>query len=230
MNVVAVNGSPRGENASSREIIRIVQDLTSGDSRWHVLERMGNPHMESWESIREADVLLLAFPLYIDGIPARLVRFLGQYERFLRDRFAERNSERASVPEQRVAEQRVFAVGNCGFFEGAQNRWALEMIEHFCASTGLRWCGGVGIGTGEMVRALKNVPSEARVRKPITNALTALARVIDDPGGALTTNIYTQHALGWHLYKWLGQYGWRRQLRKNGLRWRDLHARPFAPV
>ncbi|TVQ36282.1 MAG: hypothetical protein EA384_14725 [Spirochaetaceae bacterium] len=124
----------------------------------------------------------------------------------------------------------MFAVINCGFYEGSHNRHALEMVEHFCRDLGLVWCGGVGIGTGEMIRGLKEVPLRAGIRRPVVEALQALVGAIGVSGGRLVENLYTQHRLPWWVYRLLGQLGWRRQARHNGLRLAALHDRPVMPA
>ncbi|TVR90889.1 MAG: hypothetical protein EA428_07355 [Spirochaetaceae bacterium] len=218
MRVVAINGSPRGAASSSHEVVRIVQSMVPPGvhAQWQTVEHIQRLTEADLELMSTADVLLIAFPLYIDGVPASTLGFLERYK----------------AARMRAAcahgAQRVFAVSNCGFYEGAQNRWAVEIMANYCADLGLRWCGGVGIGTGEMIRGLAQVPLKARVRRPVTAALLRLAEAIQETHGALDQDIYTQHALPWRIYQVLGQHGWRRQLRRNGLHAREIGAQPLT--
>ena len=225
MIIAAINGSPRGESASSREVISLLERLGGADLQWKCVSRLDRlPEEQIEEQVAElggAPVLLIAAPLYIDGLPATTVRALQRYRDAL---LPLREREHPARP----ARQRVFAVINCGFYEGSQNRHALEMIEHFCREAGLDWCGGVGIGTGEMIRGLRDVPLQAGIRRPVVTALQALVEAIVDSDGRLEENLYTQHRLPWRVYRMLGQMGWRRQARQNGLRRRELHNRPHA--
>ena len=218
MIIAAINGSPRGESASSREVISLLERLGGADLQWKYLSRLDRLP----EELCRTPVLLITAPLYIDGLPAPTVRALERYrDALLRLREREHPA--------RPARQRVFAVINCGFYEGSQNRHALEMGEHFCREAGLNWCGGVGIGTGEMIRGLSHVPPRARIRRPVVEALRTLAGAIKEPRAGLSENLYVQHRLGWTPYRLLGQLGWRRQVRKNGLPARALHNRPLEP-
>lgn len=251
MNIAAVNGSPRGESSASMEALAIVRSFLPSGTEWSVVSSIREPESRDCDTdesigggdaraaaphlnaILEADVLLIAFPLYVDGLPASLMRFLRHLEtafRVRRDSGAEPGS---SGPDGRTGESRkvprVFAIANCGFHEGVQNESALEMIGHFCAESGLRWCGGVGIGTGGMIQGLRTVPKEAGIRKPVTDALGTLAGAIREPDGALPHPVFTRHGISWLVYKLAAELGWRAQLRKNGRRYRELGARPLLP-
>lgn len=227
MTVAAINCSPRGESSSSREAIALVERLGAADLQWTCVSRLDKIPEATLQSLEDdlcgASVLLITAPLYIDGLPATAVRALERYRALcLRYRAGSR-----SAPRPR---QHVFAVVNCGFYEGTQNRHALEMVEHFCRDTDLEWCGGVGIGTGEMIRGLRAVPLQAGIRRPVVAALQALADAMSNPEGRLAENLYTQHRLPWGAYRLLGQLGWRRQVRGNGLPTRAVHAGPHSKV
>ena len=42
-------------------------------------------------------------------------------------------------------------IANNGFIEGKQNEPLMQVMENFCARSGLEWCGGIGIGGGVML-------------------------------------------------------------------------------
>ncbi len=218
MKIAAINGSPKGDISNSREVIRILASMLPSETEWTVVSRLAaesSPDRHPFGEVRASDALLLAFPLYVDGMPASLMRFLAAYESYCRG------------PGNGASVQRVFAVCNCGFYEGAQNALALEMVSHFCASAGLLWCGGAGIGTGEMISGMKSVPPDAGIRKPVTTAFRAVARAIGEKDGRLEANVFAQHGLPWLLYKVAGEMGWRKTLGKSGVSRRALGARPL---
>jgi len=210
MKITAVNGSPRGADSNSGEVIRLLRDALPQDVAWQEVQARGKerPTPEGLTS----GILLITFPLYVDGLPSGLIRWLQEY----------RDLCHASP-----VDQKVYAVANCGFHEGEQNRSALAMVEAFAVSAGLSWCGGVGIGTGEMIRGLKSVPPEAGIRRPVITALKTLGEAMTGQT-ALKENLYTRHNLPWMVYKIAGEAGWRSRGRKNGVRTKDLSARPFG--
>ena len=219
--IAAINGSPRGASSNSREILDLVASRFPAGGTWAATADLRSTDADL-EALLDADALVIAFPLYVDGLPASLISLLERYGEIYR-------AHRASSPARSaLPAQRVFAVSNCGFYEGVQNECALRMIGHFCRAFALDWCGGAGIGTGEMVRAVKAVPPEAGIRKPVTGALWALSAAAVAPGGRLEANLFVQHGFPWMLYKISGEMGWRKQARANGLRRKDLFARPLT--
>jgi len=221
MTITSINGSPKGPVSNSLEVISILQSMLPPETTWQTVssikagrgDEKGSPVAAS---LAAADVLVIAFPLYVDGLPATLMEYLERYA-----------AARATLPPD-VRRQRVFAVANCGFYEGEQNSVALEIVGHFCAASGLDWCGGIGIGTGEMILGIKAVPPEAGIRKPVIRAIRLVAEAMAAENGRLAEPVFTQHGFPWLLYKLAGEAGWRSKVKKNGLARRAIDARPLG--
>ena len=60
----------------------------------------------------------------------------------------------------------IYAVANNGFFEGKQNEIAIGQIKIWSEKINAKWGQGIGIGSGEMLPYLKNVPLG---KEPIRN-------------------------------------------------------------
>jgi hypothetical protein len=221
IHIAAINGSPRGASSNSREILDQVASFFPPNAAWSASADLRSSDAEL-RALCDAHALVIAFPLYVDGLPASLISLLGRYGELYQSR-RESNASGSPLPQQRV-----FAVSNCGFYEGRQNECAIQMISHFCRAFGLDWCGGAGIGTGEMVRAVKSVPPQAGIRKPVVDALRSVSAAAAAPAGRLGENLFVQHGFPWILYKISGELGWRKQARANGLRRKDLFARPLT--
>ncbi|HAP42478.1 MAG: hypothetical protein A2087_02820 [Spirochaetes bacterium GWD1_61_31] len=224
MTVAAINGSPRREKSVSAELIHQMQLLLPEIRGWTLTSSMpwarrGPPPVTELASLYRADALLIAFPLYVDGLPASLVEYLEAYAAGYP---AWQREEGAGRPPQRV-----FAIANCGFYEGVQNAVALRVCQLFCQASGLDWAGGLGIGTGGMAVGLRNVPPQAGIRRPVTSAQRRLAEAMREPGGRLPDDIFTQHSFPWWLYKLAGEASWRHSIKRNGLGARQLNARPY---
>lgn len=221
MTVTAINGSPKGAVSNSLEVISILKSMLPQDTVWHTVSSIKESRGEARNSpvdpaLTATDVLFIAFPLYVDGLPASLMEYLERY------------ASACSALPRTGKKQRVFAVANCGFYEGEQNRTVLEIVEHFCASAGLDWCGGAGIGTGEMILGIKNVSPEAGIRKPVFRAIALVASAMAAADGRLAEPVFAQHGFPWLMYKLAGEAGWRSRIRKSGLARKDIDARPLA--
>lgn len=46
----------------------------------------------------------------------------------------------------------VYCLVNCGFYEGHQNKLAIEMMGNWCEKAGIKWGEEVGIGAGGMIK------------------------------------------------------------------------------
>ena len=221
MRIYAINGSAKGEASNSREMISIVQGYLGPGVEIEVVSQIRQYRKRDdsiFPAMAASDVLLVSSSLYVDALPATLLSFLERYAAYLA----------CPGKASRAREQRVFACVNCGFFEGEQNASALEILANFSAALGLRWSGGVGIGTGEMIGSLKDVPLDASIRRPVTHALRALAEAIAaGPDGRLGENLFVHHRLPAFIYKLAGEAGWRKQAKQNGLKRRDLFLQPL---
>lgn len=92
------------------------------------------------EAVKEADNVVFAIPLYVDGVPSHMLPFLKEMENFCKD------NER---------KLRVYVIANNGFIEGRQNEPLMQIMENFCVRSGLSWCGGLGIGGGVMMNVMR---------------------------------------------------------------------------
>ena len=88
-------------------------------------------------AVDRADLILLAFPLYIDALPylvTKALEVIAEHRRAAGD---------AARP------QGLFGLANNGFPEAHQNNLALSILRRFAARTGMTWLGGMALGAGE---------------------------------------------------------------------------------
>jgi hypothetical protein len=168
-------------------------------------------------AIAQADLFLLVTPLYVDALPALAVRAL----------------ETVVAARAGLAPARFAVIVNCGFPEPEHNRLALRIARHVATRGGYHWSGGLPLGGGGAIRPDR--PLEAQhgpaehVSRALAIALPALASGDDVPPAALEAMMQTP--LPDVAYRVLGDLGWRYRAYKNGLRQRDLLARPLdAPT
>ncbi len=139
MKTVLINCSPRKRFCASAYFL-FLQSLFIGGKK--VKERLRSPadHAHILEQLRDAQAAVFGLPLYVDGVPSHVLRFLEEMEAFCREN---------------GLKLRVYCVANNGFIEGKQNEPLMQVFENFCARTGLVWGGGVGIGGGVMLNVTR---------------------------------------------------------------------------
>ena len=151
-----------------------------------------------------ADLVLLAFPLYVDFLPAPVMNALEQIA-------AHRVSQAETKPHQFFA-----AISNCGFPEPDHNTTALAICKNFARLTHFDWAGSLAIGAGEgMVHGLPLNELDGRViplKKALDLSAELLARGMAIPAEAQAL-LAKPFIPGW-LYRGMGVYGWRQQAKQ----------------
>ena len=141
MKTVFINCSPKKRFCASAYFLALQRLFTGGKT---VTEKLRTPadYERVLERLRDAQAVVFALPLYVDGVPSHVLRFMERMETFCKE-----NELRLSV----------YCVANNGFIEGRQNEPLMHCFEHFCARAGLTWGGGVGIGGGVMLNVYRIV-------------------------------------------------------------------------
>ncbi len=136
---VFINCSPKKRFCASSYFLFLQRLFVSGKK---VTEKLRTPadHDRILEQLRDAQAVVFGVPLYVDGVPSHVLRFMAKMEAFCRE-----NGLRLSV----------YCIANNGFIEGKQNEPLMQVFENFCARAGLSWGGGVGIGGGVMLNVTR---------------------------------------------------------------------------
>lgn len=202
MLTVLVNGSPKGgKSASGCVLDEIKKQMPKDVDIKEINVKKGKVTDEEMAVLKEADSIMIAFPLYVDGVPSHLLRCMEQ----IRD-----------------IKAGVYAICNCGFYEAVQNRHALKIMENWCAANGLKWKRGMGIGGGGALGMI--LPSSnMMLKEKVVKALGKMAE--NAASGKGGENIYVSIGLPRPMYKMAAEMNWRKDLRKNGLKTSDLTRR-----
>ena len=139
MKTVLINCSPKKRFCASSYFL-FLQRLFVGGKK--VTEKLRTPadHDRILEQLRDAQAAVFAVPLYVDGIPSHVLKFMEKMEAYCRE-----NGLCLSV----------YCIANNGFIEGKQNEPLMQLFENFCVRAGLSWGGGVGIGGGVMLNVTR---------------------------------------------------------------------------
>lgn len=191
------------ERGLACEMILIYRSLRSDEGRRALLA-----------AIERADILLLAFPLYVDSLPSLVIRTL--------ELLAECRQTSA-----KTRKQRLLAIVNCGFPEAHHNDTALAICRRFGKEAGFEWSGGLALGGGEAIdgQLLPGVKVMARnVIKSLD--LTADALAAGEPIPQEAVRLMAKPFLPSWMYTWLGERRWRQRAKKHGVR-DELDTRPY---
>ena len=141
MKTVLINCSPKKQFCASAYFLSLQRLFLGGQK---VTETLRTPadHGRILQQLRDAQTVVFVLPLYVDGVPSHVLRFMQEMETYCKQ-----NSLRLGV----------YCVANNGFIEGRQNEPLMQVFEHFCERAGLRWGGGVGIGGGVMLNVTRIV-------------------------------------------------------------------------
>ena len=139
MKTVFVNCSPKKKFCASSYFLFLQRLFTRGEKAGEKL-RTPADHDRILAQLNGAPAVVFGVPLYVDGVPSHVLRFLEKMEAYCRE-----NSLKLSV----------FVIANNGFIEGRQNEPLMQVFEHFCRRAGLTFGGGVGIGGGVMLNVTR---------------------------------------------------------------------------
>lgn len=165
------------------------------------------------DAVEDADLVTLAFPLYVDSLPAPVIDML--------ERIATHRQGRHGRP------QLFTAIANCGFPEVAHNATALAICETFAKQAGFGWAGSLALGGGG---ALDGAPLTGRRTAPLREALELAAAALAEgqPIPAAAQAHFDEWRISPLAYRTMGNMGWYLRARPYGA-WRSLKQRPYEP-
>ncbi len=169
---------------------------------------------EMLAAVDRVALLVLAFPLYVDSLPALMTRGL---ELIAAHRRAGGGREG----------QRLVAIVNSGFPEAHQNEMALAICRQFARETGFEWAGGLALGGGEAING-KPLAQVSGLARNVVAALdlTADALAVGQPVPEKAVTLMARLLIPSRAYTIIGRREWKRRARKNGAQ-DTLGARPY---
>ncbi|HBR35469.1 MAG TPA: hypothetical protein DD734_12615 [Firmicutes bacterium] len=208
MKIALINGSPKKKDSASGLVLENFKAFLTGDDQIITELHFYRPQITTEEvgKLMDCDALVFAFPLYVDAIPSHLLRCLRQLEWV----FTALNGR----------EILVYTIVNCGFYESQHNELAIEMMKNWSVRAGLKWGQGLAIGTGGMLNMLENIKPGQGPFKKMKKAFKQLANQILTRSSAET--IYFTASFPRFLYKLGGEADWRKAIKENGLKKKDL--------
>jgi len=167
-------------------------------------------------AIDAADLVLLAFPLYVDALPAPVMEAL---ERIAKHRHVQ----------QQTRQQLFSVIANCGFPEAHQCDTALSICKIFAYQANFEWAGALALGGGEgIVSGTPLAELDGRaipIRKSLELAAEALALGQVIPVEA--QDILAKPVVPNWVYRLMSTLGWKQRAKRYGAQ-KSLRRKPYA--
>ena len=211
-------GSPRGRKSTSHSLGEhlleklAAQGIATGTILLQTAVATCERTKDLIAQVDAADLVVLAFPLYVDSLPSPAIEALESLVDF----------RQGSSDKKRFA-----AIANCGFPEAFHNDVALSQCRLFAPQAGMEWAGCLALGAGE-----GQVHGEPL--KKLGATVRSVARVLDQAASHLARGeaIPPELQKSWNrpfipswLYRTIGSVIWHLQAR----RWEARHKLRDAP-
>lgn len=219
-NALLLVGSPRGFKSTSNSLgAYLLSKLEKGGyttNKYHIQPALHKSTQETsmLEAVADCDLLILAFPLYIDCLPAPMILALEKIAQ-------QRKTAKITKP------QHVLAIVNNGFPEASQNATAIAICHQFADETGLIWAGGLGLGGGVIINgvSLEKAGAVARnIRKSLDLAAENLLSNVPVSEAAL--KLMGKPAVPKIFYTFMANRGWNSMAKRQGTK-KKLYDKPF---
>ena len=185
MSIAIINGSPKKKKSATNVLLQIFnKELDQDKNIFYGLTE------ETKESLIKSDVWIIAFPLYVDGIPSNMIQIMRDI-----DNLKIGNSNK-----------KIYAIVNCGFHEGRQSKTALKVVKNWCERCGCEYAGGIGAGGCGFLADL----SSTFLYKPLTRRLRKNIKILSENINKKMSfkNIFTSISLPRWLYLNYLNLGW----------------------
>jgi len=216
---VLLIGSPRTKKSTSASLggylFEQLQARGIETQTIQIYTSLNSPERMSslFESIDNSNLVVLAFPLYVDSLPAPVIAALEKI---------------AAHRKENPTPTRFIAIANCGFPGANHNDTAIAITSEFARQNGLIWMGGLALGAGEGIvhgTPLNELDGRAiPIKASFDLAAEALAngQPIPQPAKELLAKPIIPN---W-AYTLQGQFGWRMAAKQYGTQ-NQLKRQPY---
>lgn len=203
MKLIFINGSPKGNAGASYTILKALENnLNTEEISWI------NPLTQTDQDnqlVLETDAIVFSLPLYVDSLPSHFISYLLKLETLFK------TQEKAI---------KVYAIVNCGFYEGKQAHIALAMLQDWTLQSKLTWGQGIGLGGGAMIEGLSIGKGPL---KQLGITLTQLSTTIQSLNSEET--LLLNPTFPKLLYKTAAHSGFNQAAKRNGLKKAQIRTR-----
>lgn len=212
-------GSPKVKNSTSESLSAyLLEGLHENGyicEKLHVLSMLNRNKEELLDKVNNADLIIISFPLYVDGLPAPLIKV---FEFIANDRnIMEINKK-----------QSLIAIANSGFPESFHSQTALRICENFANKNHFIWLGGFALGGGAAINGMPIKKSSGgmtiNIVKALDMAVVAISTNEKIPKEAI--ELMSKNLIPINIYTFIANRGWKVQAKKYNAS-KNLYARPY---
>jgi NADPH-dependent FMN reductase len=233
-NALLIVGSPKRKHHSTSSLLGnyLTEKIKSTGWKTEKLTLKGNLRREKGQvelcsAVDRADLIILAFPLYIDALPylvTKACEVIAQHKKTL----------------QIKKHQRIFVIINNGFPEFSQNALALAICRFFADQCGISWAGALAMGAGEAIGGGQDLTKTKRSGPPVKHVIKALDIAGADLAKGRAVSPDAQNLISktpipimpFGIWRWifnkLGGQGWKQQAIENKVEKENMYAKPYT--
>ena len=219
-NALLLVGSPKGSLSSSVSLgnsltLRLEELGLSIDTEYlYKLVKKEDGQKKLISKVEDADLIILAFPLYIDCLPAGVIKAL--------ELIADHRQSMSNPKKQGFA-----VIINCGFPETQHNNVAVSICKIFAREVGFEWKGALALGMGGMF-GRKSLEERGGMVRNVTKGFDIAAQALSEgekiPEEAI--ELVGKKFMPISLYTKMGNLGWNIQAKKFGAR-KKIRDQPY---
>ena len=185
-----ISGSPKIKPSNSMFFLNKIKPYLE---EYSIYELKKHQYGEIIQSIEESEVIVLAFPLYVDSPTSLTLGFLD----YIIDNKID------------LKGKQVYNIINCGFRDGNQNTTAANIMTAWCKKNNATYSGSLLIGAGEVIgdKKYKYISNKAM------NSLNKFGKIIKNK--EITEDIITTvDILNDRLYCFFANLSWTKNGKK----------------
>jgi len=214
-------GSPKASKSTSNSLGAYMYEQLAARSiqietiHLHTVLHSPDKTQALLDAVDAADLVTLAFPLYVDSLSAPTIEAL--------ECVATHRQRRDSSRRQSFA-----AIANCGFPEAHQCATALAICEIFSHQAGFEWAGALALGGGGIVNGVPLAEGGGKtmlMRQSLDLAAEALAQGQRIPQAARDS--LSKPLIPHWLYRLMGDLGWNQTAKGFGAK-KLLRRQPYV--
>lgn len=204
--IAILNGSMRNVKGNSAKFARRLKEQLKADPEIIDIKDHMNDMPGLVHELEKTETLVLCMPLYVDGLPAQMIRLLETFRK-----------------EYQGGRARIYLLANMGLYESKQLRNLFAALRKWCAEMDFEYCGGLGISAGELVGTLIDQRSFDKIsNKKVVEGIGRLAEAVNN--SAAMDDVFAEPYLfpRW-LYLAIANTNWNRLAKKAGIKPKDLY-------